>query len=287
MATGKLAIVESDITVPTKIPHQIPDLNIIYKNASAPPPSCEIASSSYPLHLNLDVAARDGIFISGRGLDSEWRGNFHVGGTQTEVDAAGRMELIKGTFQLAGKAFQLTQGTLTLNGNNAPTIDLAATIQVKEVLITAHLAGPLNNPQVTLNSSPPLPMGTILAYLLFGQDLAEISSTQALQLAASLSSLAGDTPGILERTQKKLGLDRLEFVEVKSATEHGKMVQGIQIGKYVADGVLVSYSQGAENSAGNIRVEVEVRGNISLVLESDQADEQKQGKFTLRWSRTY
>ncbi len=168
-----------------------------------------------------------------------------------------------------------------------PQLNLSAEIQIKDVLVTAHLKGPLNNPQISLQSTPPLPLGTIMAYLLFGRDLTEISSVQALQLAGSVASLVGEGPSIIEETKKSLGLDRIQMITVPSTTSESGETIALQVGKYVTEGVLVSYSQAAENAAGNISVEVEMQGNLSFILESDQADEQKQGKFTLRWARTY
>lgn len=290
LATGNLDIVETDVTVPSRIPKTLPDLQVTYKNAVAPPFAFELPKEApYPLHLDLFVNAPDGIFISGRGLESEWRGQFQVEGTQTDIATKGMIELIKGNFNFSGRSFALTEGSLTFSGvpNASPYLNLAGQIQIKDVLITAHLKGPLNNPQVTLQSSPPLPMGTIVAYLLFGQDLTEISSFQALQLAGSIASIAGDGPGILEQTKKSLGVDRIQIITVPSSTTESGETIAVQVGKYVAEGVLVSYSQGAENSAGNVSVEVEIQGNLSFILESEQADDQKQGKFTFRWARTY
>lgn len=288
IATGHLNILESDITIPSRIPRSIPHLEVIYKNAIAPPSlPIQTPYAAYPLQLDLTVDAPDGIFISGRGLESEWKGTFHIQGTQTNPASTGKIELIKGVFLFSGREFKLTEGSLTFSGeeNAMPVINLAANIEIKDISITAYLKGPLNNPQITLQSSPPLPMGTIMAYLLFGQDLADISSSQALKLASSIASIAGDGPGILEQTKKSIGIDRIQIITVPSATAEGGETMAIQVGKYVAEGVLVSFSQGAENSSSNISIEVDVQGGLTFILESDQA--QEQGKFTFRWSKTY
>jgi hypothetical protein len=290
LASGHLDILESDVTIPSHIPKKLPNLQVIYKHASAPPFLFTLPKQSpYPLHLNLSVDAPDGIFISGRGVESEWKGKFEITGTQTDIATKGKIELIKGNFLFSGRNFKLTEGSLNFNGepNVPPYLNLAASIQIKDVLVTAHLKGPLNNPQITLQSSPPLPMGTIMSYLLFGQDLAEINSFQALQLASSIASFAGEGPGILEQTKKSLGIDRIQIVTVSSPTSETGETIAVQVGKYVTEGVLVSYSQGAENSGGNISIEVEGKGGTSWILESDQTSEQKQGKFTFRWAHTY
>ncbi len=290
IATGHLDILESDITIPSHIPKKLPNLQVVYKHATAPPFLFTLPKETpYPLHLDLSVDAPDGIFISGRGVESEWKGKFEVGGTQTDIGAKGKIELIKGNFLFSGRNFKLTEGSLSFSGEIGapPYLNLAASIQIKDVLVTAHLKGPLNNPQITLQSSPPLPMGTIMSYLLFGQDLAEINSFQALQLATSIASFAGEGPGILEQTKKSLGIDRIQIVTVSSPTSESGETIAVQVGKYVTEGVLVSYSQGAENSGGNISIEVEGKGGTSWILESDQTSEQKQGKFTFRWAHTY
>ncbi len=166
-----------------------------------------------------------------------------------------------------------------------PYLNLAAQIEVKDISITARLKGPLNNPQLTLQSVPPLPLSTIMSYLLFGQALAEINSFQALQLANSLASLAGQGPDVLESTRKALGVDRLNIVSVPSNDAEVEDAIAVQVGKYISEGVLVSYTQGAEDSSSNINIEIELKSGWVVQLESDQR--QEQGKFTIKWNHNY
>ncbi len=287
IALGNVNIIETDISIPPRLARALPELQVVYKNTIVPqnlPPQIQ---TTYPLHLDLQVDAPDGIFISGRGLESEWKGNFQVKGTQTAIETFGKIELIKGSFLFSGREFKLKEGSLLFSGkeHNEPYLSLAATINIKDIEITAHLKGPINNPQVTFQSSPPLPMGTIMSYLLFGQDLAEINSFQALQLANSLATLAGEGPNILESTRKSLGIDQISILTIPSKTKEGEDTIAIQVGKYVTEGVLVSYAQGAEDSSTNIKIEIEGSGGFSFLLESDQI--QEQGKFTIRWGHTY
>ena len=46
---------------------------------------------------------------------------------------------------------------------------IGKTMDTKGVAITARLKGPLDNPQITLQSSPPLPLGSIMSYLLWAR----------------------------------------------------------------------------------------------------------------------
>lgn len=288
LAKGEIEVLNSLMHIPSHIPRLLPELAVVYKNASKPPPTIQLADRApYPLYLDLNVKAPENIFIEGRGLNSSWKGDFHVGGTFTSMTAQGKLELIQGSFLFSGRSFRLIDGSLTFRGKEKemPWIDIAAFMQVKDVSITTRLKGPLNQPQITLQSVPPLPMSTILAYLLFGQDMSEINSFQALQLANSLASIAGEGPDVMEKARKSLGVDRLQVVSVPTGDEELSETIALQVGKYVSEGILVSITQGAEDSSTNISIEVEMKHGFILQMESDQR--QEQGKFTLKWAKSF
>lgn len=284
VAKGDIQILQSDFSVPDHIPRPLPNLQVVYINQIHPVAPLETQYRPYPLHLDLHVTAPEAVTISGRGLSSEWKGDFQIGGTYTSPSAKGKLELIDGEFNFSARSFKLTEGSLSLSGleNEMPYLNIAGSMETHGVGITARLKGPLNDPQITLQSSPPLPLGSIMSYLLFGQDLSEISGFQALQLANSLASLAGSGPDIMESTRKSLGVDRLRIIT--DPTEEGEIV-ALEVGKYVSNGVLVTFSQGTNDSSSNISVEVEISGNFVFQVQSDQR--QEQGIFTLKWNHNY
>lgn len=285
IATGEVHIEECNLSIPDHISRPLPNLEVVYRNPihPVPPPQSEVRP--YPLHLDLHVLAPAQVSISGRGLTSEWKGDFHLGGTTSSLSAKGKLELIDGEFNFSSRSFKLSDGSLTLSGieHQMPYINLAGSMETKGILITARLKGPLNDPQITLQSSPPLPLGSIMSYLLFGQDISEIGGFQALQIATSLASLAGTGPDVMENTRRSLGIDRLRVIT--DPTEEGGETVALQVGKYVSKGVLVSFTQGTEDSSTNISVEIELKDNFVFQIESDQR--QEQGKFTLKWNLNY
>lgn len=285
LAKGDIQVIRSDIALPDHIPRSLPELQVTYINATQPVPASETHFKPYPFFLALHVVAPEGIIISGRGLDSEWKGDFHVGGTFTDIATQGKLELVSGEFNFSSRSFKLTEGAVTFSGkgHQLPSINIAAEMSTRGVTIVARLKGPINEPQITLQSNPPLPMGAIMSYLLFGENLAEISGFQALQLANSLASLAGQGPDILESTRRSLGLDRLRVIS--EPVEEGGESISIQVGKYVAEGVLVSFTQGTEDSSSNIDIQVEIGGHFVFQAQSDQRSEQ--GKFALKYTLNY
>lgn len=286
-ANGKVEIVQCNMTIPDALTQQPPDLAVLYKNAPHPIAHSPESTNHYPLLLNLDVSAPKNVTIKGRGLESEWKGNFHLGGTFTSIAPKGKLELVSGQFVFASRSFNLTEGALSFLGKERemPHLDIAGEMSEKGVAITARLRGPLNRPQLTFRSTPPLPLNSILSYLLFGEDISDLDGFQALQLAATVASLAGQGPDILETTRKTLGVDRLRLVSTPSSDDESSDTLAIQIGKYVAKGVIVSVTQGAEDSSTNISIEVDIGAGFFFQAESQQL--QEQGKFSLKWNRNY
>ncbi|MDE3047668.1 MAG: translocation/assembly module TamB, partial [Verrucomicrobiota bacterium] len=285
LAKGDIHIDQCALTIPDHIPRPLPHLDVIYRNAIHPHEPPERYQVHYPVRLDLNIAAPANLSIEGRGLNSHWKGDFHLGGTLTELATKGKLELVEGEFNFSSRKFKLTEGSLAFSGieHQMPTINLAADMETKGITITARLKGPLDNPQITLLSNPPLPLGSIMSYLLFGQDISEIGGFEALQLASSLANLAGTGPDVMESARKSLGVDRLRVIS--EPNEEGGETVALQVGKYVSKGVLVSFSQGADESSTNISVEIELKNNFVFQIESDQR--QEQGRFTLKWNLNY
>ncbi|HSX11695.1 MAG TPA: translocation/assembly module TamB, partial [Chlamydiales bacterium] len=257
LAKGDVRIIKSELSIPDHIPRPLPNLQVVYVNPIHPVPPPETSYQPYPLYLDLHVTAPESVSISGRGLSSEWRGDFHIGGTFTSLAAKGKLELIDGEFNFSSRSFKLTDGSVTFSGaeHEMPNINIAGAIETHGVSVIARLKGPINDPQITLQSVPPLPLGSIMSYLLFGQDLADISGFQALQLASSVAGMAGTGSDIMESTRRSLGVDRLRVIA--EPTEEGGEMVSLQVGKYISKGVLVSFTQGTEDSSTNVSVEVE------------------------------
>ncbi len=287
--TSQAAILESELSIPERIPPQLPNLQVKYINAPKPI-AVEMANipqaKPYPVFLDLHIYAPDGVFVSGRGLNSEWKGNFQVGGTFTDIEAKGRLELMAGEFLFSGRGFKLTEGSITFSGkpHEMPWINLAGQMKLQDLNILARLKGPLNSPQIAFQSIPPLPMGSIISQLLFGQDLSEINTLQAVQIVNSLASFSPNSPNVLSNSRRSLGIDRLRVIATPTSDEGAQSI-ALQVGKYVTRGILVSVSQGFDAGSTNLSVEVDLTNGFVFQAESQQ--EQEQGKFTIKWNLNY
>lgn len=287
--SGQALVVEGDLSIPEKLPPSLPNLPVKYINAPKPVAVEEAKVRSkgrYPIRFDYRVHAPDGIFISGRGLSSEWKGDFDLGGTYTNIQAKGQLDLLAGDFIFSGRVFELTEGSLTFTGqpHEMPFLNLAGIARLQNLSILARLKGFLNAPQLTFQSSPPLPMGSILSYLLFGQDLSEINALQAAQLVSSLTTLSGQGPDFLGGAKRSIGVDRLRIIANPVGPE-GAESYALQVGKYVTKGILVSVSQGIKSGSMNLAVEVDL--SHGFMFEARSMQETQQGKFSIKWHHNY
>jgi autotransporter translocation and assembly factor TamB len=286
-ATGAVEVTKADLLIPEELPKKIPEISITFlhkfsdesESFSIPP------SPTYPLHLDVNIFAHDNVHITGQGLHSEWKGSFQVKGTNTHLLASGNLDLIKGDFSFSGRKFTLTRGSLSFTGKDEiPYLSLEAKMQQKGVTVLADLKGPLSAPELSFRSSPPLPVSSILSLLIFGQDISEITGMQSLQLAMTIGSLSGG-PTVMEEARKHLGIDRFAIVSTPATSVDEPDKLAVQVGKYITQGILVSFSQGLEQGSSNVIVEVDLKKGFTFQAETIQ--EQQQGKFTLKWNFNY
>jgi translocation and assembly module TamB len=83
-----------------------------------------------------------------------------------------------------------------------------------------------------------LPQEEILARLLFGNSVTDLSATEAIQLAAALNSLRGGGGGLnpLGKLRSAVGIDRLRIL---SADEAGGRGTALAAGQYITDDIYV------------------------------------------------
>ena len=225
--------------------------------------------TSLPSNWKLDVRldANDELYVSGMGLESEWKANLHVTGTSGAPRIAGTMELVRGTLGFAGRSFELETGRLAFTGASAtnPSLRVAAASEVDGTTVRVIIEGTGEKPQVTFSSTPALPQDEIMARILFGNSVADLSALQAVQLAASLNSLRGGTGGLnpLGVLQTAAGIDRLRILGADENTGRGAAVA---LGQYITNDVYVEIVTDARGYTAS-QIEVSLTPALSLLAQ--------------------
>ncbi len=226
-------------------------------------PEPEQTLSATNLKLNIRVQADERVRVEGMGLDSTWRADIRVRGTARAPLLIGTATLAEGEFTFAGSDFDLTRGRVDFNGK---PLDSAINIQAQTVAddVTAFvtISGTAARPDVRFSSSPTLPEDEILSRLLFGSSVADLSVTEAVQLATAIAGLQSgvDTMGKIRRS---VGVDRLRLVGENEATG---MSTGLAIGKRLTKNV---YVEVLTDSQGNTltTVQLTLSRALSLLME--------------------
>jgi len=236
------------------------------------------------LALDLRVNMPGRIYVQGRGLDSEWRGDLRVLGSAAEPRVNGHISVVRGHFDFLDNRFDLEDSQVTLDGSVpiSPQLDISAVAQARDITARLRLTGPADNPAISMESEPPLPQDEILARVLFGRSLANITPLQAVQIvnAANILAGGGDTLDFFTRTRGALGLDQLELRGIGEEDAEAT----VALGRYFGDDVYVQMEQALGEGTSRVTVEVEV--NRYLSLESEVGTD-AEGGIGLSWKYDY
>ncbi len=242
--------------------------------------------------LRIDIPRR--FFIRGKGLDSEWQGGLAIAGHLSAPSLTGSLRPVRGTLDLLSKTFAFTGGDIVFAGGGRinPGVNLELTYEGPDIVAVVNVSGSAQKPALNLTSRPPLARDEVLAHVLFGKDLSELSRYEALQLANSLRELAsgGGEGGFSPFTavRKGLGLDVLRVGGGDTAKENrtdpnstanipGAPAQqkggsennaaagpSLEAGKYINDSIYVGVEQGMSQESTGVRVEIELAPNLNL-----------------------
>lgn len=224
---------------------------------------------SLPSTWRLDVAVKadNRIYVSGMGLESEWAADIRVRGTSGAPQITGGINLVRGTLGFAGRSFALQEGRLRFNGGDMtnPELRIVATSEVEDVDISITITGSAGNPQIAFSSTPNLPQDELMARILFGSSVGQLSAVQALQLASSLNSLRGSGGGLnpLGVLQSASGIDRLRIL---GADKESGRSTSLAVGQYISNDVYVAFVTDARGYTAT-QLEVSLSKALSVLSQ--------------------
>lgn len=208
--------------------------------------------------LDVSISAPNQVFLRGRGLDAELGGELRLLGTTAAVVPSGAFDLIRGRLDILGKRLDLTEARLQMEGELVPDIHIVASTENDGITTGITIDGPATSPTVSFTSSPDMPDEEILAQLLFGQNLRNLSAFQALQLASAVATLAGrGGEGIVGRLRQGFGLDNLDVKT--SATGAAEVTAGKYLGKNLYSEVTIG-----QDGKSQINLNLDVSKSITL-----------------------
>ncbi len=272
LVAGQATVNEAEYIIPSEVPASgaptfVP-VDIVRTDGQLPEAGeIEAAEEREPSRIRLDLAIRadNRVFVRGRGLNSEWSVDLTVAGTANAPILGGSISNREGTFDFAGRTFDITDGRIAFSRTSAeidPRIDLTAAYEATEVTAFVTVAGPASDPQISLSSNPNRPDEDIMALVLFGKQPTELSALESVQIASAIAQLTGTSPfggGGGGGIRSTLGLDALSF-GVDSETGAGQ----VEVGKYISDNVYVSAKQSAQEAGTEVTITYEVSDTVTV-----------------------
>ncbi|MGH6970949.1 MAG: translocation/assembly module TamB domain-containing protein, partial [Caulobacteraceae bacterium] len=282
--SGALVIDRADIAPNPPVPSGVTPMAVKEVNRPAGVGGAQglSAPEGHTPALALDVALRAGrgVFVKGRGLNVELSLDAHVGGTTAAPILTGVARMVRGDYDLAGKRFTFDNRGAVYLASSPQDIRLDLTAMREDPTLTAviRIQGTAARPRIALSSTPALPTDEILAQVLFGTSVSQLSPLDAAEMASALTGLAGgggfDLVGDLRSFAH---LDRLAL----GGDTAGAIVSG---GKYVTNNVYIEIAGGANGPTG--AVEWRVRRDLSVVsrLAGGPAGD---SQIEVRWRKDY
>ena len=222
----------------------------------------EERSAPTSISLNIDIRAADGLFVRGRGLESEWALALDVRGTAASPRITGQIERLRGTFSLIGRSFDLEEGVITFDGgaNIDPRLNIVLSRTDDDLTGQIIISGSASDPQIDFASQPALPQEEVLPQLLFGQSQQSLNAGQALQLASGLATLLSGNSGPFDVARGALGVDVLQL-----DAGSGGDGSSLTVGKTLSQGVFIGAETALDGSGENtVVIELDVIRNVVI-----------------------
>lgn len=215
------------------------------------------------LAVTLTVTIPNNLWVRHPNATVELAGNLTVEKKpQSEPALIGVIETVRGWVGFQGRRFEIRRGLVQFNGGLPinPSIDAVGEYRVNNYVVSAVASGTANKPALTLTSQPSLEQSDILALLLFGKPIAELTSNEQFTLQQSAVDI---TAGFAAAQIGKAVSDALGLESLGDISFSGGQVR---FGRYVGGKTYFSLSQ---EIAGKMGHEVSLGYQLTPQLRID------------------
>jgi translocation and assembly module TamB len=283
--SGKLNVDRARIRAGSPSAETIADISVREINKPTTPSISKVAfTTAKPWSLDLAVTAPEKIFISGLGLNSEWSGAFNVTGISAAPRLLGKMQILRGEYEFAGRRFSVSRGDISFQGTSPinPVLGIEASARAGDTTAVIRIAGTAFRPNITFTAQPALPQDEILSRLLFGTSVQSLSALEAVQLAAALNQLSSAKGGlnVLGKVKRAAGIDRLRILPADAASGRNTTLSG---GKYLTDRIYLEVATDGRGYTATT-IEVDVTRTLSILSQIATLGGTNVG---VKWSKDY
>jgi len=208
--------------------------DIELKKKPLPPAAKAAANGESVLWDNLDMdvtlEAPNGAWIKDKRLQVELAGTLKARKKPgVPYYTSGALRTRQGTYELRGRPFKIERGEIRFPGKPQGEITLEgrATHEMSGLTLILNASGPVKNPQVRMESIPPLPPADLLAYMVFGRPAQSLSREEYLTVSQQAVGILGGISA--QKIQELLGKDfpLVGNVQLQSSQSEGRQTLGL------------------------------------------------------------
>ncbi len=287
--TGTLKVDKALVKLEEALPKQIKTVDVNYINV---PENYKLPfadkTTKAAIELDIKLNAHE-VEIKGNGLKSTWKGEIAINGSSKQPLLFGDLHISQGIYDLKGKIFNLSQGSIHFGGSaeKKTSLYVVASKEIDSLKVEIIVKGPVNKLSFSFRSNPPLSQREILSYILFNKGISDITTGEGDTLNQSFISLNSteqteEKQDLLTRLRNNMGIDRLDF----TAGEGEDKDFSLQVGKYLWDGVFISLNKSIGAAPDRIAIEAKLKKDFKAEAEVDIGTS-SQGKISLKWKKDY
>lgn len=258
--------------------------NINFNNIEvAMPPLPETSDAPLPeMVLDVNVALGDDVHAYDSLLyDLYLEGAFNIQGTTIHPKSSGSLQAKRGTINVLKTIFDIERGDIRFNqvGSLFPTIDFLAKTRLDRTKVFVTLQGPLDKDlEPKLFSDPAMNDAEIIKLLAFRTDYksdgsGDITEDDLMSLAtvglqmSFLNEVEGALRNVLNLDEFRISRDTLSDNTRKRLDTNDNEVYNIQIGKYIADDIMLRYTKGINYDLDRVGIQYYVNDNLGIITE--------------------
>ncbi|MBK7332087.1 MAG: translocation/assembly module TamB domain-containing protein [Betaproteobacteria bacterium] len=230
------------------------------------------------LALTLDVDLGNRLSFAGEGLEANLGGRLKIASAQDgRLEARGVILATHGTYYAFGQRLDLDRerARLVFDGPlDNPALDILAIRANLPVEVGVELTGSVRVPRVRLVSSPAMPDGEKLAWLITGRGLDRSTGADIAAISAASSLLFGVNERPYATTiARQIGLDDVSFRSQTALAAGGQAVANaiVAFNKRLNDRLSLVYEQGITVATNVLRLEYTLTQSITLRAETGTA----------------
>jgi translocation and assembly module TamB len=216
----------------------------------------------------IDVVLGEDVRVDSFGLKARLGGAVTVLTRPADVARGqGAINVIEGQYKAFGQDVRITRGRLSYNNTplSQPTLDLVAErrIEAEDVTVAVNVRGQLDDPFISLTSTPAMSSNAALSYLLTGRSVDTLQSGEVQALDSAAESLAISGGGLLlGGIGTRLGLDEV------TVENTGVDDTAVVLGKYLSPRLFVSYGISIAEAINTIKLRYTLNEKWSVKAEA-------------------